>query len=80
MRQLSILDPRTQDTHLGGMIAQEILPDPLIQPCLGVLELLSPGERDLVRLVVEVINELRDPQGSEEDGEMVQASPSPSDT
>lgn len=44
----------------GEMTAHTLLPDGLVKPCVGVLEVMSVSERDLVRLVVEVINEIRD--------------------
>ncbi|KAG8947483.1 hypothetical protein FRC04_010664 [Tulasnella sp. 424] len=42
------------------MTGQESLPEGLVARCLDVLRKLSPNERDLIRLVVEVIQELRD--------------------
>lgn len=48
------------------MISQEALPDSLVTRCLDVLRTLSPSERDLIRLVVEVVQELRDPSPAEE--------------
>jgi len=42
------------------MISQEALPEGLVARCLDVLRKLSSGERDLIRLVVEVVQELRD--------------------
>ncbi|KAG8963687.1 hypothetical protein FRC00_005396 [Tulasnella sp. 408] len=42
------------------MIGQESLPEGLVARCLDVLRKLSPSERDLIRLVVEVVQELRD--------------------
>ncbi|KAG8932901.1 hypothetical protein FRC01_011776 [Tulasnella sp. 417] len=42
------------------MTGQESLPEGLVARCLDVLRKLSPSERDLIRLVVEVIQELRD--------------------
>lgn len=42
------------------MVAHPELPQSLISPCVGVLHVMSPNERDLIRLVVEVISELRD--------------------
>ena len=42
------------------MIGQETLPEPLVARCLDVLRVLSPNERDLIRVVVEVVHELRD--------------------
>ena len=48
------------------MLAHPELPESLTEPGIGVLSVMSPNERDLVRVVVEIINELRDP-GFEED-------------
>jgi condensin complex subunit 3 len=42
------------------MISQETLPESLVSRCLDVLRMLSPNERDLIRVVVEVVHELRD--------------------
>lgn len=42
------------------MLGHSGLPDVLIQPCMTVLAIISPSERDLVRVIVEVVNELRD--------------------
>ncbi|KAL6308311.1 nuclear condensing complex subunit [Sparassis latifolia] len=43
------------------MISQDALPEGLVARCLDVLRTLSPNERDLIRVVVEVVHELRDP-------------------
>ena len=50
-----------------GMLAQDVLPEPLLQYALDVLRVLTPDEKDLIRVVVEVVHELRDP--GDEDGE-----------
>ncbi|KAH7887136.1 nuclear condensing complex subunit [Phlebopus sp. FC_14] len=50
------------------MISQEALPEPLVARCLDVLRVLSASERDLIRVVVEVVHELRDPGEAEEEG------------
>ena len=42
------------------MISQNILPEGLVARCLDVLRKLSTNERDLIRVVVEVVHELRD--------------------
>jgi condensin complex subunit 3 len=42
------------------MLAHEELPERLIGPCLDVLSKISPNERDMIRVVVEVMLELRD--------------------
>ncbi|KAG1834854.1 nuclear condensing complex subunit [Suillus variegatus] len=48
------------------MISQEALPESLVARCLDVLRILSPNERDLIRVVVEVVHELRDVSDEEE--------------
>ncbi|THH31051.1 hypothetical protein EUX98_g3136 [Antrodiella citrinella] len=48
------------------MISRQSLPESLVARCLDVLRKLSPSERDLIRVVVEVVHELRDP-GEEDD-------------
>lgn len=51
----------------GDMISHDVLPESLVPRCLDVLRVLSPNERDLIRVVVEVIHELRDPSEPEEE-------------
>lgn len=46
------------------MLAHPELPEALIEHCVDVLRIMSPNERDLIRVVVEVINELRDTEES----------------
>jgi hypothetical protein len=53
-----LIDPTFSST--GGMLRQETLPLKLMAPCLDVLRELSATERDLIRLVVETVQELRD--------------------
>lgn len=48
------------------MISQEALPSGLVTRCLDVLRTLSSSERDLIRVVVEVVHELRDANDDEE--------------
>lgn len=48
------------DCNTGNMLAHAELPEQLIKPAVAVLSAMSPNERDLIRVVVEVINELRD--------------------
>lgn len=52
---------------LGEMISQDFLPQQLTSHCLDILRKLSSSERDLIRIVVEVIHELRDNDTDEED-------------
>ena len=42
------------------MVAHPELPESLVGPCIGLLSIMSPNERDLILLVVELISELRD--------------------
>ena len=53
----------------GDMISQETLPESLVARCLDVLRTLSPNERDLIRVVVEVVHELRDRDAADEEAE-----------
>ncbi|KZT37030.1 hypothetical protein SISSUDRAFT_988304 [Sistotremastrum suecicum HHB10207 ss-3] len=55
------------------MLSHDCLPQSLVTSCLDVLRTLSSGERDLIRVVVEVIQELRDPGGSDVEEEMPDA-------
>lgn len=48
------------------MISQDALPESLLARCLDMLRALSPNERDLIRMIVEVVHELRDPDQEEE--------------
>jgi condensin complex subunit 3 len=50
------------------MIGQEGLPDGKVARCLDVLRVLSPSGRDLIRVVVEVVPELRDEAQEGEEG------------
>lgn len=42
------------------MASQDTLPERLLPHCLDILRKLSAGERDLIRVVVEIIHDLRD--------------------
>ncbi|CAL1698734.1 unnamed protein product [Somion occarium] len=48
------------------MISEEDLPESLVARCLDVLRKLSSSERDLIRVVVEVVHDLRDRNDDEE--------------
>ena len=52
------------------MLGQVVLPDGLIRPALDILKKLSLTEKDFVRLVVEIINELRDPTPNQKQSEV----------
>ena len=45
---------------IRDMLSQDVFPEGLVARGLDVLRKLSPNERDLIRVVVEVIHELRD--------------------
>jgi condensin complex subunit 3 len=49
------------DPFSGEMTAKESLPEGLIGLCLDVLRKLATNEKDLIRIVVEIISDLRDP-------------------
>jgi hypothetical protein len=53
------------------MISQDCLPEGLVARCLDVLRVLSPSERDLIRVVVEVVHELRDRGEPEKEEDVV---------
>ena len=52
-----------------GMLAQEFLSEELLARPLDVLRVLSESEKDLIRVVVEVVHELRDVPEEEGEGE-----------
>lgn len=56
----------------GEMVSQANLPEALIPRCLDILSKTSDGERDLMRVVVDVVTELREGEG-DEDVDMVSA-------
>ena len=57
-----------------GMLAQEFLSEELLARPLDVLRVLSESEKDLIRVVVEVVHELRDvPEEGEGEGGEVKA-------
>ncbi|KAJ7242768.1 nuclear condensing complex subunit [Mycena haematopus] len=49
-----------------GMLTSQVLPLDVVPRCLDVLRQLSSDERDLIRVVVEIVGDLRDP-GDEDD-------------
>jgi len=48
------------DQLLGDIVTQEAMPESLVPRCLDTLRKMYSSERDLIRVVVEVISELRD--------------------
>ncbi|KAK0449796.1 nuclear condensing complex subunit [Desarmillaria tabescens] len=59
-----------------NMLAHPELPPGLIEPCLDVLKEISPSERELIRVVVEIVVDLRD----DDDNEIAEGDISRSDT
>ncbi|KAG5353772.1 hypothetical protein C0989_002555 [Termitomyces sp. Mn162] len=65
------------------MLSEDLLPRSLLNKCLDVLRELSPNERDLIRVVVELVQDLRDQaRGNEGEEDRKVASPetSPGET
>ncbi|KAI9633507.1 nuclear condensing complex subunits, C-term domain-containing protein [Dioszegia hungarica] len=60
---------RKMFTLAREMLSQDNLPDTLIPRCLDVLVKICDTERDLIRVIVDVISELREGEG-EEDAEV----------
>lgn len=48
------------------MISQANLPEALIPKCMDILCKIANSERDLIRVVVDVVSELREGEGDEE--------------
>ena len=46
------------------------LPETLLAPCLDVMRTLSSSERDLIRIVVETVHELRNSVDTDNDDEV----------
>ncbi|PBK90011.1 ARM repeat-containing protein [Armillaria gallica] len=54
-----------------NMLAHPELPPGLIEPCLDVLKEISPSERELIRVIVEIVVDLRD----DDDNEIAEVNP-----
>jgi condensin complex subunit 3 len=52
--------------YVGEMISQPNLPTRLVDKCMDILCKIANSERDLIRIVVDVVSELREGQGEEE--------------
>lgn len=52
------------------MLGKHDLPEIALAPCLDVMRTLSSSERDLIRLVVETIHELRNSVDTDDDDEV----------
>ena len=59
-----------------SILSHELLPEHLIDPCLEVLKQTAPSDKELMRVVVEIINGLRSnlPHGLETFQDEVQVS------
>ena len=42
------------------MLSHELFPEPLIDAALDILKETTPDEREIIRIVVEIVNELCD--------------------
>ena len=51
------------------MLSQTNLPEAIIPKCVDILSKISDGERDLIRVVVDVVTELREGEG-DDDGDV----------
>ena len=49
------------------MLGKHNLPETLLAPCLNVMRTLSSSERDLIRIVVEIVHELRNTADTDDD-------------
>lgn len=56
------------------MLGHPQLPPGLIERCLDVLKEIMPSERDLIRVIVEIIVELREGEDDTENADDPQAS------
>ena len=54
------------DRVVEDMLAHPELPPGLIERCLDVLKEIMPSERDLIRVIVEIVVELRESEEEEE--------------
>ena len=55
------------------MLAHDLFPESLMDLSLDVLKETTPSERDIIRIVVEIINELRDSVGGVDPEEISQS-------
>lgn len=53
------------------MLAHELFPESLMDISLDVLMKTTPSEREIIRIVVEIINELRDAVDPDDSGQSV---------
>ncbi|KAI0040302.1 ARM repeat-containing protein [Auriscalpium vulgare] len=57
---------RNMSQLVRNMLLQESLPEKLVPRCLDILRILSASERDLIRIVVEIVHDIRDANEEEE--------------
>ena len=62
----------TLSFFLGDMLGRHNLPETLLAPCLDVMRTLSSSERDLIRIVVETVHELRNSFDTDDDDDEVE--------
>ncbi|TCD67325.1 hypothetical protein EIP91_000246 [Steccherinum ochraceum] len=63
---------RMMNALVRDLIGKDALPESLVARCLDVIRKLCSGERDLIRIVVEVVHELRDPEDEDDAGRSIQ--------
>lgn len=56
------------DFSTGSILTHELFPEQLIESCLDILKKTMPSEKELVRVVVEIISQLRDNVSQEREG------------
>ena len=61
----------TLNLSLGNMLGKHELPEILLAPSLDVMRTLSSSERDLIRIIVETIQELRNSFDTDDDNDEV---------
>ncbi|CAO1628711.1 unnamed protein product [Sympodiomycopsis kandeliae] len=64
---------RKMFTMIREIISHPDLPHQLIEPCIDVLLKLSAGQRDFVRIVVEIVQDLADDDDEEDEDEEMQS-------
>ncbi|CAL1698800.1 unnamed protein product [Somion occarium] len=45
---------------IRDILAHELFPESLMDPCLDILKTTTPSEKEIIRIIVEIITELRD--------------------
>ena len=60
----------TLNLSVGDMLGKHDLPEMLLAPCLDLMRTLSSSERDLIRIVVETVHELRNSVDTDDNDEV----------